>query len=122
MSNAARRSKLLIALAACVASLSLGLLGPGAAKAEWGGFCTVTLGGYGVCKGPSVRLNQAYGWGDQHSVCVGIEPFPNWSFNCSSGPGAGVYSAKLTETMYAWPTIKNHAAGTNSVHGIYLFP
>lgn len=49
MSVAARRSKLLIALAACVASLSLGLLGPGAAQAVIAeNFCTnAVLGPYG---------------------------------------------------------------------------
>src|SRR5690349_19014353 len=122
MSISVRRSKLLIALAACVASLSLGLLGPGAAHAGTGTFCNpVTLGDHGECRGGSyVKLNQTYGWGDQHSVCVGVAVF-NWSFRCSSGPGAGVYSTKVEYMPYI-PAIRNNASGSNTVHGVYLYP
>jgi hypothetical protein len=122
MPHVLRRSKLLLALVGCLASMAFGLMVTNSAQANWGNYCNRTLGGYEPCRGPLVYVNQAYGWGDQHSVCVGIEPFDNWSWNCSSGPGSGVYSAKLNEAMNAWPAIKNHAAGTNTVHGIYLFP
>lgn len=121
MSHVVRRSKLLIALAGCLASMAFGLLLTSTAQANWGNFCdAVNLAGYAECRGPVVHMNQAYAWGDQHSVCVGNVPLPS-SYRCSSGPGSGVYSSKVEYSQWQ-PTIKNNAAGTNKVHGIYLFP
>jgi hypothetical protein len=120
MSQAIRQPRILLALLGTVAALCLGLLGPKSAQAEWANFCNPkALSGYGECVGTGQYLNQVYGWGDQHSVCV--EAYPNNSSRrCSSGPGAGVYTPALGKVA-AIPRILNNAAGTNTVHGIVLW-
>lgn len=123
MSYVVRRSKLVIALVASLASLVLCMAGPGTASASWANYCNpVTLGGWQGCNGTVRTLNQTYGWGDQHSVCVGIAGLEFAVKRCSSGPGAGVYSGKTNEAIGATPHIENHAAGTNTVHGVSLAP
>jgi hypothetical protein len=87
-------------------------------------YCNNQLLGYGgACAGAARHFYQAYGWGDQHSVCVWYRT-EGWGSNgnaCSSGPGAGVYSARLPEINYAWePGINNNAPGENVVHGVAL--
>ena len=84
------------------------------------GFCDgVTLGGYGGCNNPSPVLTyQAYGWGENHSVCVWLNPY-NPTRACSGGPNQGVYSGTIA-TNYAYPYIENNAAGDNRVHGVYF--
>jgi hypothetical protein len=126
MSNALRRSRLLIALVASVALLGLSLVGPSAASADWANFCNPkTLPGYGNCTGAfRNNLSQVFGWGDQHRVCVSITGTPGAAgigWRCSSGPGDGVYTPQYEGTP-AYPFIANGAAGTNTVHGVALFP
>jgi hypothetical protein len=104
--------------------MSFTLSGPEAANAAWANFCNpVTLGGWAGCNSsaPS-NINQVFGWGDQHSVCVGIPGLEYAVKRCSSGPGAGVYSGQLNEAITAYAHIENHAAGSNTVHGIALGP
>lgn len=122
MPLAIRQPRILLALLGSLAALLIALGSADRAQAGWGNYCNpVTLGSYAECRGPLLRINQAYGWGDQHSVCVGLAPLSS-SYNCSSGPGAGVYSWNSGEAHYYNPAIQNHAAGNNTVHGIYLFP
>jgi hypothetical protein len=118
MSDALRQPRILLALLGSCAALCLGLMGPAYAKASTDPYCNpVTLGGYGYCNGTPRNMYQAYGWGDQHSVCVGAGG--QSTIRCSSGPGAGVYSATIPWGLYV-PTITNNAGGTNTVHGITL--
>jgi hypothetical protein len=120
MSDAIRQPRILLALFGTVAALCLGLLGPKPAEASWANFCNpATLGGYGECVGTTQYLNQVYGWGDQHSVCVEAYPY-NSSRRCSSGPGAGVYTPAMGNIV-AQPRILNNAAGTTTVHGVVLW-
>lgn len=120
MSYARRQSRLWLALLASLAALGLGALTSEAANAEWANFCNPkTLSGYQSCHGEARYLNQVYGWGDQHSVCVELYPTSS-SRRCSSGPGAGVYTPALGRVA-AIPTVANNAAGTNTVHGIALW-
>jgi hypothetical protein len=86
------------------------------------GFCeNVQLGQNGYCAGSTTGLYQDYGWGDQHSVCIDIRPWPNVR-RCSSGPGAGVYSGEIPPNNAGLPWIENNAAGSNYVHGVYFTP
>jgi hypothetical protein len=82
-----------------------------------------TLSNWGACAGAARHFYQAFGWGDNHSVCVWYRT-EGWGSNgnaCSSGPGLGVYSARLPEINYAWePGINDNAAGANLVHGVAL--
>jgi hypothetical protein len=120
MSHAIRQPRILLALFGTVAALCLGLLGPKSAQAEWKNFCNPkTLSGYGECVGTGQYLNQVYGWGDQHSVCVEAYPASS-SRRCSSGPGAGVYTP-VQGNSPGIPRILNNAAGTNTVHGVVLW-
>lgn len=121
MSHVLRQPRILLALLGTVAALSLALLGPKPVEANWANYCNpVTLGSNGECATSPHVMNQLYGWGDQHSVCVG------WQYNgavtrCSSGPGAGVYTP-VFETFTWYPMIRNNSAGTNTVHGVVLWP
>lgn len=121
MSHVIRQPRILLALLGTVAALCLGFLGPKPAEANWANFCNpVTLGSNAECSTSPHVMNQLYGWGDQHSVCVG------WRYNnsvtrCSSGPGAGVYTPQF-ETWTYYPMIRNNATGTNTVHGVVLWP
>lgn len=119
MSHALRQPRILLALLGSCAALCLGLMGPAHANAAVTPFCNpANLGGWGECVGTTQYLNQVYGWGDQHSVCVEAYPY-NSSRRCSSGPGAGVYTPFLG-TIVAQPRILNNAAGANTVHGVAL--
>jgi hypothetical protein len=117
-----RSSRLMLALAATIAMLALGLIaGQEQAKAGWSNYCNgVTLGGGQGCTDFARYMNQVYGWGDQRSVCVGISG-AQWSWRCSSGPGAGVYSPTFGPGTF-YPGISNNAAGANTVHGVALSP
>jgi hypothetical protein len=98
----------------------LGLvLGPAQATAGTFGFCENQLlaGGQG-CVGGQALMYQDYGWGDNHSVCVQLEP-ETASRRCSGGAEQGVYSGSLEE-WYWYPTIENNASGSNRVHGVYF--
>lgn len=120
MSHAIRQPRILLALLGTLATLCLGLLSAKPAEANWANFCNPqTLGAWQACHGTGQYLNQVYGWGDQHSVCVEAYPTSS-SRRCSSGPGAGVYTPALG-SVAAIPTIANNAAGTNTVHGIVLW-
>jgi hypothetical protein len=122
MSQAFRQPRVLLALVGSCAALCLGLIGPANANAASTPFCNpVTVGAYVGCNGPLIYLNQVYGWGDQHSVCVGIAGLEFAVKRCSSGPGAGVYSGTAGAMQYT-PHIENHAAGTNTLHGVALSP
>jgi hypothetical protein len=120
MSHAIRQPRILLALLGTMAALCLGLISAKPAQAEWANFCNPkTLSGYGECVGTLQRLNQVYGWGDQHSVCVEAYSYFS-SRRCSSGPGAGVYTPTMGNAV-AQPRILNNAAGTNTVHGVVLW-
>lgn len=122
-----KRARLFAALLASAFALASGLLvHSSSASAAWSPYCgNQTLAGYGNCDGAGRVLYQTYGWGDQHSVCVGFRfyPPPTQIFGaaCSSGPGVGVYSAKVT-SQFLYPWIGNNAAGSNTVHGVALQP
>jgi hypothetical protein len=121
MSHAIRQPRILLALVGCLAVMCLGLIGPRSAEASWSNFCNpVALGGYGQCTGSFRAFHQLYGWGDHHSVCVGIA-YHSSTFRCSAGPGAGVYTDKFPYGTYQ-PRIINNAGGTNTVHGISFTP
>lgn len=118
MSNA-RRSKLLLVLAVCLASLSLGLVGPGAASASTSSYCGGWLPGNGGCVGAARCLYQTYGWGDQYAACVGIES--GWAYSCAPGAGTGVYSQQLASNRWSRPVIVNgNLKSSNFVHGVAL--
>jgi hypothetical protein len=121
MSHAIRQPRILLALLGSVAALCIGLIGAKPASANWANFCNpVTLPGNGYCEGPAQVMNKLYGWGDQHSVCVGLRgSYMYW--RCSSGPGVGVYTPTF-EPFVWYPHIQNNAAGTNTVHGVVLSP
>lgn len=104
----------------CVLAVQLG--NTSKADAAVYGFCeNVHLGGYGVCQEGVIRNTyQAFAWGDQHSVCVGLAPL-GWTQACSGGPEQGVYSGSAEYTGY-YPYVENHAAGANWVHGVYFTP
>jgi hypothetical protein len=122
MTHAIRQPRILLALLASVTAICLGLLGPKPAEANWANFCNpVTLAGYGNCTGAPFKMNQIYGWGDQHSVCVALHNSIPETKRCSSGPGAGVYTP-LFNVITWYPLIQNNAAGSNTVHGISLGP
>lgn len=97
----------------------------GSANAATSSYCgNQTLAGYAGCDGARRVLYQTYGWGDQHSVCVGFRFYLGtqlFGTMCSSGPGVGVYSAKA-EPQPLYPWIGNNAAGWNTVHGVALQP
>lgn len=108
---------------ACLAMICFLQLGNASvAKAGVAEFCgNVYEPGYGICEEYTYpRTDQDYGWGDEHSVCVGLRPLTVEA--CSGGPGQGVYSGKLPEFLNADPWIANHAAGYNYVHGVYFTP
>lgn len=121
MPHAVQQPRVLLALLASVGALCLGLIGPKPAEANWAGFCNVTVGSWAGCTGGLFYEDTVYGWGDQHSVCVGAPGFEETVRRCSSGPGVGVYSAKFGPLTW-YPHIENHAAGTNTLHGIVLGP
>jgi hypothetical protein len=107
-----------------IACLTILLVSPQAANAEASNYCSnQTLGNHGACWGAVRVVQQTYGWGDQHSVCVwtsyGEPGGPFGGFGCSSGPGVGVYSPRLWEPIgNMYPAIENNAAGNNLVHGV----
>ena len=110
-------SGVLIALAICLAVLF------GAApdaKAGLSSYCgNQVLGGWQQCPGAQRTMYAAYGWGDEHSVCVGVSQLFN--VTCSGGAGEGTYNP-LGQTGYFTPIIRNHAAGNNRVHGVAYQP
>lgn len=116
-----RQSATVLAAAACMLTCLLGyqLSRPGEAHAGTYGFCeNVLLGPYGGCAGPAGNMYQAYGYGENASVCVLSSPNPATE-RCSGGPNQGVYTGVFPFEVGA-PYIKNHAGVSNRVHGIYL--
>lgn len=124
MVNIATRPRaVLVATTLCLFAVVvvLALAQASTARAGSVGFCEgVTLPGAGSqCNNPSAVLTyQAYGWGENHSVCVWLNPY-NGTRACSGGPNQGVYSGTITPN-YAYPYIENNAAGANRVHGVYF--
>ncbi len=114
-----RKAKLTLVLLGSLLALTLGLVsGPAPANASTSGYCTGWLGASNQCTGAHRYLYQAYGWGDQASVCVGLAYWTGWS--CSSGAGAGVYSAAVPVNVSTSPVISNNSGKNNFVHGIAL--
>lgn len=108
-------------LALCTA---IGVGSPAKAGASTSPYCNnQVLSNYGACAGATRTLYQTYGWGDEHSVCVWYRT-GGWGSNgnaCSSGPGAGVYSAETP--AFPWePGINVNASGSSVVHGVALQP
>lgn len=122
MTHAIRQPRILLALIGSLAALWIGLGHAEKAQANWANFCNpVTVGGWEGCNGDPFFEDTVYGWGDQHSVCVGAPGLESSVKRCSSGPGAGVYSAKFGPLTW-YSHIENHAAGTNTLHGVVLGP
>lgn len=114
-----RKAKTGLVILGCIMALTLSLLsGPASAQASTSNYCTGWLGGGGSCTGASRYLYQAYGWGDQGSVCVAMAYYTGWS--CSSGAGAGVYSGQMFQNVATSPLISNNYGGNNYVHGVAL--
>lgn len=118
-----RQSSAALAAAACILTCLFGyqLSKPGEANAGTYGYCeNVVLGPHGYCLGGTVRMYQAYGYGENASVCVAAEPYSGTN-RCSGGPNQGVYSGTVPpEQETAVPWIRNNAGVSNRVHGIYL--
>jgi hypothetical protein len=111
---------LAFALAIALVSVWAFQLGRAAdANAAVYGFCeNVHLGGNATCEEGGDTTYQAYAWGDDHSVCVGLAPAG--LERCSGGAGQGVYSGEPENYTVFFPYVKNNAAGENWVHGDYL--
>jgi hypothetical protein len=119
-----RQSTAVLAAGACMLTCLLGyqLSRPGEAQAGTHGFCenVVLPARNGYCLGGPVNMYQAYGWGENASVCVTAEPYSSTT-RCSGGPNQGVYSGTIPpESQTAVPWIRNNAGVANRVHGIYL--
>jgi hypothetical protein len=113
-----------IGLSAAVAvllCLILSVASPSGAKAETiTGYCNNQVkGAFETCWGEARTLFRVYGYGDQHSVCVGTSAYTYSA--CSGGPGKGVY-APVGYTAWLYPWIQNNAAGSNRVHGVAFGP
>lgn len=118
---AKQRLHLLIGVSGVAVALFVGLfLHAAPANAGTFGFCgNVQLPGGGFCQtGNFVSTYQAFGWGDQHSVCVSLRPLA-FTQACSGGPTQGVYSGQISQ-QFVQPVITNNAAGANFVHGVYF--
>lgn len=117
-----RKYSVLTLVVAFLCVLAIQLAHTQGANAAVYGYCeNVHLGGGGTCQEGIVRNTyQAYAWGDQHSVCVGLAPL-SWTQACSGGPGQGVYSGIAEYTGY-YPYVANNAAGDNWVHGVFFTP
>lgn len=122
MAHVLRRHWALLAMLGSVAAICLGLVASESAKASWANYCNpVSLPErWSYCQGTPRALNQVYGWGDQHSVCVGVAGLSS-TWRCSAGPGAGVYSAQIGTGTFT-PGIQNNAAGANTGHGVSFAP
>ncbi len=116
------RQGVLALLAAAALSVSAALLMPGFAQAAtWTNYCNnQKLPGWQesgsiYCYGANRVAHELMGWGDQHSVCIGMSYMVT---RCSGGPGAGVYtSSELGYWIAGTPWIENQAPGWNVVHG-----
>jgi hypothetical protein len=118
-------AKQFVGLFAVVAAL-VAFTAPSQAEAGVSNFCeNQKISGLGapfpedVCIGAARTVYAVGGWGDQHSMCVGI----GWNGpgfwgakTCSGGPGQWTYNA-LGTSVYGYPKIENNAAGWNVVHG-----
>lgn len=115
--------RILVGLSACLAVL---LLAASSARASTSPYCNnETLAGYALCTGEPRWLNQLYGWGDQHAICLWVAGAPGAvgaKAGCSGGPGEGVYSPQWPEYIHVYPQITNSAAGANRVHGVAFQP
>lgn len=102
----------LVVLAGTLIALCL-TLALASAPASASPYCGGWLGAYGRCYGAERSMVGVTGYGDHHSVCVGIGII---SGNCSGGPGqqATFYWGR---SIYDRPRIENNAAGNNFVHG-----
>lgn len=118
-----RRPKAMLALGGIVLALCISLLlssAPGA-QAGTSSYCSnQTLGSHARCGGAGRTLYALYGWGDQHSVCVGVYELPG-HYTCSGGAGQGTYN-DLGTTAWFTPWIQNNAEGNNTVHGVAYQP
>jgi hypothetical protein len=97
------------------------------------GFCgQVHLGPSGSCWGAKRWLDRAYGWGDEHGVCVGLAQYeggpPVSGFTvCTPYQDTGVYTPYTTwegqPTFFNWsPWIHNNSPYNNWVHGVAFIP
>jgi hypothetical protein len=112
----------LVALMGVMLAMSLALLAGAApqARATLSNYCgNQTLSNYNTCYGAPRTMYAVFGWGDQHSVCVGASP--GAPVRCSGGPGEGVYDP-FGYTAYLTPFISDNAAGSNVVHGVAYQP
>ena len=114
-----------LVLAVCVGAMAIAFALPvaGASAAE-SSYCeSRNLGDHVTCVGVQRLFFAVFGWGDQHSVCVGaatVNGLIGAGIRCSGGPGEGVYDpvAPESEPINFNPGIRNNAAGANVVHGI----
>ena len=121
-----RKARLGLVLLGSLLALSLGLIsgpmsvisGPTSAQAATSNYCVGWMQNrLNYCYGAKRVLYQTYGWGDHGAVCVSA--MNGWY--CSSGPGAGVYSAWRSPD-YISPGIMNGINSPNFVHGVALQP
>jgi hypothetical protein len=103
--------------AAAVVLLYVALMGSASgAGASVSPYCGgQTMGAGATCAGAARNLNGVYGWGDQHSACVGTAE-TGGATSCSGGPGAGVLQSYGSFAVRT-PLIKNNGGSANTLHG-----
>lgn len=118
MTVALGRMKFWLAALVSLVALATAVAVPAAADASTSTYCAGWKSPWQECGGARRPMYQAYGWGDQASVCVAVAEWTG--LPCSSGAGSGVYSAQLGSNVNAIPWIKNNSSGNNYVHGVAL--
>jgi len=118
MTVALGRMKFWLAALVSLVALTTAVAVPTVADASTSTYCGGWKSPWQECGGNYRSMYQAYGWGDQGSVCVGVGGWTGVS--CSSGAGAGVYSGRLNSNVTAYPWIQNYSGGNNFVHGVAL--
>jgi len=99
------------AFGALAVILLLALSSPAAKASPFCGGQTVSTNN--PCFGASRALNGANGYGDSHSVCVGVS---TTSGPCSSGPGQ-IATITFGSTITGTPWLAINVSGSTIVHG-----
>ena len=108
--------------AGAVVLMYFALLGsPSGATASTEPYCgNQTMGAGATCAGLARNLEAVYGWGDQHSACVGTAETGGATV-CSGGPGAGAYNP-FGSFAVRTPLIRNNGGSANTLHGVAYTP